>query len=652
VHYGVTADTGGHIAYVLDAAAAQAAQPDVIDVTLVTRLFRDDGLDPVHASPHEVIGPRLSIRRIATDDLRYLEKEALAADLPAFAEAFCEWLGSLPELPVVIHAHFADAARIAIEARRRFGIPFVYTPHALGIDKRRDQPDAPGLAERVAAETAAIAQADAIIVSTRDEADRQVSAYGVAGADARIRCLPPGVPHRPAGFAGATVADRLDEWLDQPDRPILLAVARPVRKKNIAALLRAYAACAPLRDRANLVVLAGQHRGLCSGEEAEVLAELRALAALPELRGRVALPPAHDEADVVALYARAAAGGVFVNPALHEPFGLTLLEAAGAGVPVVATRDGGPAEILAEIGHGVLVDPRDEAALAAACLAVVSDATRHARLAAAARSGARRYDWRRYARASTDLYAELAAPALLASDMDGTLTGCAAGALAFGAWRAAGRLPFVIATGRSLSAARTILHGWHLPEPDAWITDVGTRLWLADGAGGWRACPVYAATLDQDWDRAAVLAALTPLGLMPQPDSEQGPHKLSWFATPADAAAARRMLATAGLGARVVFSHGRLLDVLAPHGGKAAAVAAAAARYGATPARCVAAGDSGNDLDMLDACGRAIVVGDDPDLSALPPRPGMVRVRGAHANGVMEGLAAFGLAAAADRVAA
>ena len=66
---------------------------------------------------------------------------------------------------------------------------------------------------------------------------------------------------------------------------------------------------------------------------------------------------------------------VFVNPALHEPFGLTLVEAAAAGVPVVATRNGGPADIVATIGHGVLIDPEDTAAISAAIRAIVGDYT-------------------------------------------------------------------------------------------------------------------------------------------------------------------------------------------------------------------------------------------------------------------------------------
>ena len=89
--------------------------------------------------------------------------------------------------------------------------------------------------------------------------------------------------------------------------PIVLAIARPVAKKNLAGLLRAYAGDPALQARANLVILAGQHDH-AAGEERAVLAELHALAADPALAGRVALPARHDPADVAALYARAAQG--------------------------------------------------------------------------------------------------------------------------------------------------------------------------------------------------------------------------------------------------------------------------------------------------------------------------------------------------------
>ena len=55
----------------------------------------------------------------------------------------------------------------------------------------------------------------------------------------------------------------------------------------------------------------------------------------------------------------ASRGGVFVNPALTEPFGLTLLEASSCGLPIISTNDGGPKEIRSKCENGLLVDVTD-----------------------------------------------------------------------------------------------------------------------------------------------------------------------------------------------------------------------------------------------------------------------------------------------------
>ncbi|KAL0351245.1 UNVERIFIED_CONTAM: putative sucrose-phosphate synthase 4 [Sesamum calycinum] len=65
--------------------------------------------------------------------------------------------------------------------------------------------------------------------------------------------------------------------------------------------------------------------------------------------------------------------GVFINPALVEPFGLTLIEAAAYGLPIVATRNGGPVDILKALNNGLLVDPHDQKAISDALLKLVAD---------------------------------------------------------------------------------------------------------------------------------------------------------------------------------------------------------------------------------------------------------------------------------------
>ncbi|KAD4385262.1 hypothetical protein E3N88_25430 [Mikania micrantha] len=65
--------------------------------------------------------------------------------------------------------------------------------------------------------------------------------------------------------------------------------------------------------------------------------------------------------------------GVFINPALVEPFGLTIIEASAYGLPVVATKNGGPVDILKALNNGLLVDPHDQKAIEEALLKLVAD---------------------------------------------------------------------------------------------------------------------------------------------------------------------------------------------------------------------------------------------------------------------------------------
>ena len=86
--------------------------------------------------------------------------------------------------------------------------------------------------------------------------------------------------------------------------------------------------------------------------------------AAADLYGKVAYPKHHRPDDVSLLYRLAALSrGIFVNPALTEPFGLTLIEAAASGLPIVATEDGGPQDIIGHCHNGLLIDPLDSEAM-------------------------------------------------------------------------------------------------------------------------------------------------------------------------------------------------------------------------------------------------------------------------------------------------
>lgn len=79
-----------------------------------------------------------------------------------------------------------------------------------------------------------------------------------------------------------------------------------------------------------------------------------------------------------------AAADMFVLPSINEPFGLVVLEAMAAGLPIVATAGGGVPEIITDDVTGLLVPPGDIEALGAAMLRLAADTALQKRLSAAA----------------------------------------------------------------------------------------------------------------------------------------------------------------------------------------------------------------------------------------------------------------------------
>ncbi|CAN5144971.1 glycosyltransferase family 1 protein [soil metagenome] len=105
--------------------------------------------------------------------------------------------------------------------------------------------------------------------------------------------------------------------------------------------------------------------------------------------------------DLAPLYAGAE---LFCFPSLREGFGLPVLAAMAQGTPVVSSAATSNEEIVE--GAGVLVDPTDPAAIAAAMAELLDDPERAAKLAAMGAERAATYTWERTATLTTAAYAE------------------------------------------------------------------------------------------------------------------------------------------------------------------------------------------------------------------------------------------------------
>lgn len=187
--------------------------------------------------------------------------------------------------------------------------------------------------------------------------------------------------------AGVVVPNGVD--LDEPAAPrpswlparYVLGVGRMVEVKGFDLLLEAFArVVAAAGDGVSLVVLG-------DGPQRAALAE-RARA--HGLGDRVLLPGRVPRAEVVAALAAAT---VVAVPSRFESFGIVVLEAWRAGVPVVATTRGGPPEFVTDGVDGLLVDPVDGAALAGALTRLLTDPAAADATGAAGRHEVEEYSW-------------------------------------------------------------------------------------------------------------------------------------------------------------------------------------------------------------------------------------------------------------------
>ena len=148
--------------------------------------------------------------------------------------------------------------------------------------------------------------------------------------------------------------------LVDPDKPVIFSMARLDRIKNLTGLAKWFAESERLRGQANLFIVAGFVNAENSAD-AEETAEIDCMHELMdkyELDGQMRWVGHVDRVIGSELYRFVAdRRGVFVQPAVFEAFGLTVIEAMVCGLPTFATCFGGPLEIIEHGVSGFHVDP-------------------------------------------------------------------------------------------------------------------------------------------------------------------------------------------------------------------------------------------------------------------------------------------------------
>jgi len=643
---GRDADTGGQTKYVIDLARTLSKRKEVARVDLVTRRVSAENISADYAEPVEALSPRSRIIRIDAGPEGYLHKEALWDYLDIFSDNLLNWLNAQAQLPDILHSHYADAGYVGVRLSNLLEIPLVHTGHSLCRDKRR-RLLAKGLSlaaiekqynisRRIDAEEEILANADLVITSTHNEIREQYEQYDYY-RPAAMTVIPPGTDlvqfHPPAAGEAVSVPEEISHFLKRPDKPIILALSRADERKNIASLLEAYGQSAELQAAANVVIVTGCREDIRQMESGPrgVLTELLLLIDTYDLYGNVALPKRHSAGDVPQIYRLAAAsGGVFINPALTEPFGLTLLEAAASGLPVVATENGGPVDIVGQCKNGLLIDPLDPKAMIDALLKILKDAQARKKYAQNGLLGVRKhYSWKTHVATYLSKIAILRArrrPFPLPSQerrpkrdhdraiftpLDLSLMEDPEGLRQFIETLNAHRksTSFGIATGRRLDAAMAVMKKRGIPIPNVLITSLGTQIHYSPGLN---ADDFWVRHIDHLWHPQRVKAVLGGVpGLTLQPKSEQSRFKISYYYDPEKSLSVEEidaLLRTEELTANVIHSFGQFLDVLPARASKGQALRYFAQRWDIPLERILVAGGSGADEDMMLGNTLAVVV--------------------------------------------
>ncbi|MEO7522517.1 MAG: glycosyltransferase, partial [Ferruginibacter sp.] len=530
-------DTGGQVKYVLELLENLSLHPQVRKVDLFTRRIVDKRVSIAYEKQIENVNEKARIIRMTCGGNLYRQKEVLWDYLNEFIDKTVRFIDDEQDIPDVVHGHYADGNYLAGQISEIYGVPFLATGHSLGINKKNLLLQS-GMAlekinekfnmdQRIAVEENLLKTADVIIVSTQHIIDTQYALYSNVKAG-KFKVMPPGVnaevfyPFYRLDMPSFKmtieqeqsryrVNSDIERFLFNPAKPLILSIGRADKRKNFETIIQSYGQDKELQAMANLAIFAGVRKDISTmpEDEQDILKNLLLLLDKYDLYGKMAIPKKNDpRLEVPEIYRIAASKkGVFVNATPGENFGLTLVEAAACGLPVIASPTGGPKEILQHCDNGMLVDVEDPKAIADALKKMISDQMLWDKYSSNGIIAINQlYSWESFVNKYVEIIDDLSkqrnddgdgymhktaygkklakAELFVISDLDGTLVegSDAQGLEEFKKWIADNRseVVFGIASGRNKEITQEAFAKYDLPAPDILICSAGSEIYYTE----------------------------------------------------------------------------------------------------------------------------------------------------------------------------
>ena len=696
-------DTGGQVKYVLELLEALSKHEQVRKIDLFTRRIKDKRVSPVYAERLELIDEKTRIVRIRCGGNTYRKKETLWNYLDEFIDNTIRFNKEQDDIPDLVHGHYADGNYIATQISKFFQIPLFSTGHSLGRNKKkillqqgvsaRKIEEQFHISKRIRAEEEILEKSDLVIASTQYEIEAQYNSYQNYES-AHFKVIPPGVnddifypfyrqsmPSFEMSIeqeqALYRISSEIDRFLFDPNKPLILSIGRPDKRKNFETIINAYGSDKELQTMANLAIFAGVRKDITEmpDEEREILTNLLLLMDKYDLYGKLAIPKKNDpKLEIPEIYRIAARKkGAFINATPGENFGLTVVEAAASGLPVVASPTGGPKEILEKCNNGILVDVNNPEEISQAIKTIIANPVTWETYSNNGIKGIHDfYSWEAHANAYLAALNEVVqvspastveaqhvnigirlskAKTFVVSDLDGTLISEDNGPKKenvphlqkFYEWVEANRrdIVFGIATGRNRHLTQKALADHHLPAPDILICSAGSELYYTQDFipdSGWES------HISFRWNRDRlenILQKFPKIRL--QEAAAQWNFKLSYYVeddfNEDDLADLYKFLDDHRMKVNVLLTDNTFLDLLPYRASKGNALKYLSYKWKTPLEKFITAGNGGNDADMLKGKAKGIVVANySPELESLRKRRDVYFAKTSYSEGVLEGI--------------